>query len=261
MNAMIMKQERQFSMVGPDTGEWLTFSHPLGSDMSIWHAQVEALSADYRVLVYNTRGHGPDAKVAPSCDMDDLADDVLRLWAQLGIQRSHFVGLSLGGCVGVALASREPDRVLSLVVANARLGMDAAASAMWRQRASTALDAGMSAITESTLSRWLTPAFMQAEPGIVNKVRHTLLHTLPQGFSTCALALSSTHLQERLPALSVRTLFISGIDDQAVPVHLTQAYAHQNPGFDYAALAGPHLLNIENPDGFNTTVRRFLAGR
>lgn len=191
--------------------------------------------------------------------MADLAADVLQLWDRLDIPRSHFVGLSLGGCIGVALAQHAPQRVASLVVACARLDMDAATSDMWRQRAALVEQQGMAPVVMQTLARWLTPAFMAARSDAVERLRRTLLATPPPGFAACARALADTHLVQGLATLQLPTLFLAGLDDQAVAAPLVQAYAQQTPGSRFLALPGPHILNLENPAGFNRAVLDFLS--
>lgn len=253
-----MTQDFEYAIHGPKTGDWITLSHPIGSNLDIWAGQIDALSQRHKVLVYNTRGHGRDKREEAACTVDELASDVLQLWQQLGITRSHFVGLSLGGCIGVAIAHQVPDRVQSLVVANARLEMDADACAMWLQRASLVEQQGIEPVVAPTLERWLTPAFMNDHPLEVDQIRQTLLATSPKGFAACARALAGMHQQERLAGLHVPTLFIAGLADTAVPRVMVEQYARQNPAFGFAALAGPHLLNLENPAGFNLTVLDFM---
>lgn len=254
-----MTQIFEYAIHGPKTGDWITLSHPIGSSLEIWAGQIEALSRQHPVLVYNTRGHGSDQCQDASCTVDDLAGDVLRLWQQLGIKRSHLVGLSLGGCVGVAVAHQAPDRVKSLVVANARLEMDGAATDMWLQRASLVEQQGIAPIVSPTLERWLTPEFMAAFPLEVAQLRQTLLATSPKGFAACARALAAMHQEGRLAGLKVPTLFLSGLADKAVPGVMVEHYAQQNPAFSFAAIPGPHILNLENPGDFNLAVLDFIG--
>lgn len=251
-------QPLEYTVHGPQDGAWVTLSHPIGSSLDLWAGQIEALSKRHRVLVYSTRGHGRSAAPSARCSVDDLAADVLQLWDQLGIARSHFVGLSLGGCIGVAVAQQAPARVASLVVACARLEMDAVASDMWRQRATLVEQQGMALMVAPTLERWLTPEFMATQPAAVARLRQTLLATSPQGFAACARALADMHLEPGLARLQVPALFIGGRDDKAVASSLVEHYAQQTPGARFLALAGPHILNLENPAGFNQAVLEFL---
>jgi 3-oxoadipate enol-lactonase len=256
----ILKEHNfEYATCGAPGGQWITLSHPVGSDMRIWDAQVEELSRQYQVLVYNTRGHGGDVRNVSACTVHDLADDVIQLWEHLGIARSHFVGLSLGGCVGVALASNAPARVSTLTVVNSRLEMDELASSGWSKRAQLAESEGMQPLMNPMIERWLTPAFIATHPLEVAVVKQTLLATSPNGFAACARALADMHLKQALAVLSVPTLFLAGLSDSAVPSDITRHYADQNPAFSFAAIPGPHILNLENPAGFNQAVLGFLT--
>jgi 3-oxoadipate enol-lactonase len=249
----------EYSVYGAPGGQWVTLSHPVGSDLQVWSPQIAELSRQHQVLAYNTRGHGGDVRGESVCSVHDLADDVVRLWDQLGIARSHFVGLSLGGCVGVALAGKAPARIISLTVVNSRLEMDELASSGWSQRAALAESQGMQPLAEPMIERWLTPSFITARPLEVDKVRQTVLGTSPKGFAACARALADMHLEHSLASLTVPTLFLAGLSDNAVPAEITRHYADQNPAFSYAAIPGPHILSLENPAGFNHAVLDFLA--
>ena len=244
----------EHTLHGPDGAPWLTLSHPIGADLRIWDALLPALSRNYRVLAVNTHG-----KTGTHDTMDGLAAQVQQLWQALGIERSHFLGLSLGGCIGVALALRAPKSLQSLVVACSRLEMDAAASSMWQQRATLVEQQGMAPVVAPTLERWFTPTFLARQPAVVEDVRQQLLACPPRGYAASARALAGLHLQDRLGQLQAPALYLAGLDDQAVPASQIEGYARLTPGARYAALAGPHILHLENPDGFSGQVQDFLA--
>lgn len=246
---------------GPSTAPWLTLLHPVGADRHTWAPVLAPLAERYRVLSLDLRGHGDAPARGARCGVDDLADDVLALWQQLGIERCHVLGVSLGGCVGLALAHRRPAAVHRLVIANARLEMDEAATAMWRQRAATALAEGMAPLVEPTLQRWLTPEFQAAWPERSEAVRQTLAQTSPEGFAACAEALADMHQRARLSDLALPTLLLTGRADTAVPSALVRADAATNPALAYAEIDGPHLLHQENPEDFVRVVLDFLAAK
>ncbi len=246
------------SLHGPAHAPWLTLSHPIGASRRIWDPLLPALTRHYRVLAIDTRGHGDSPPRGADSTMEDLADEVLALWQTLGIERSHFLGLSLGGCIGMTLALRAPLQLGALVVACARLEMDAAASEMWQQRATLVEQQGMAPVIAPTLERWFTPAFMASQPASVQTVREQLQACAPQGFAASARALAGLHLQDRLARLQVPTLFLAGQDDKAVPTALIETYARLSPGAQLQTLAGPHILPLENPEGFSRSVLDFL---
>ena len=253
-----MPSRFDYCIHGSETGDWITLSHPIGSSLDLWTGQIEAFSRRHRVLTYNTRGHGKDRPHGTHCSIDDLASDVLGLWRHLSIERSHFVGLSLGGCVGVAVAHQAPQSVQSLAVVNARLEMDADAAGMWLKRAQTVEQQGLAPILAPTLERWLTPAFIAEHPAQVERVSQTLLATSPNGFAACCRALAAMHQERRLAGLKLPTMFMTGLSDRAIPSTMVEHYARQNPSFELATLQGPHILNLENPTAFNRTVLDFI---
>lgn len=246
-----MRPALEHTLHGPQGAPWLTLSHPIGVNRHIWDGLIPLLAQRYRVLAFDT--HGSD-----SSTMDELAGDVLQLWQQLGITRSHFLGLSLGGCIGVALALRAPQHLHALVVACSRLEMDAAATDMWQQRAALVEQQGMTPVIAPTLERWFTPDFLGAMAPAVGEVRQMLEACPPQGFAASARALASLHLEPQLPALRVPTLFMAGRHDKAVTTTQVEHYARLVPGARFVALDGPHILHLENPDGFGRTVLEFL---
>lgn len=244
---------------GHPDAPWLTLVHPIGSSQGLWDDLVPRLAARFRVLTYDVRGHGAAAAAAGPATFDDLARDCEALWDALGITASHFAGLSLGGCIGVALARRAPQRVRSLTVACSRLVMDDAAAALWRERAALVRAQGMGPVVEGTLDRWLSPGFRGAHPAVVDGVRRTLAATSPAGFAASAEALARGHTLDDLAGLAVPVQYIAGRDDQAVPAdHLARYHAH-TPGARLAVVPGPHLLHVENPEGFLGTLLEFLG--
>lgn len=81
-------------------------SNCLGATLSMWDAQVRDLVRRFRVIRYDTRGHGNSPVALGPYTIDDLVNDVLALLDHLGLRRVHFVGLSLGGMTGLRLAAR-----------------------------------------------------------------------------------------------------------------------------------------------------------
>lgn len=244
---------------GNPSGPWVTLAHPIGSSQDVWGPVRERLDRDYRVLTYDIRGHGQGEPAADPGGFDGLAGDCLALWDRLDIGRSHYVGLSLGGCIGVALAACAPARVSSLTVACSRLDMDEAASRMWRERADLVLAQGMAPIVEATLERWLSPPFRAAHPDVVAQTAATLRATSPAGFAHCARALAGGQPLDRLGNLTMPVQYLAGLRDQAVPAEHLRRYQQRTPGSRYLELDGPHLLHHECPQAFADALSGFFG--
>ena len=101
-------------------GPWLVLSHSLASDRGMWRPQLAALQARFTVLGYDTRGHGQSSVSADGFGFDTLAADVVALMDHLGVERARFMGLSMGGMTGLALALAHPERVERVVCCDAR---------------------------------------------------------------------------------------------------------------------------------------------
>jgi 3-oxoadipate enol-lactonase len=248
-----------YTVTGQVDGPWVTLSHPIGSSHSIWASLAESLGRYYRVLAYDIRGHGQSAMADGSATMDTLAADCIALWDELGIRDSAFVGLSLGGCIGMALATLAPEKVTALTIACSRLTMDEAAAKMWRDRSELVLAQGMSGIVETTLERWLSAAWRHDHPDQVLAIKNTLATTSANGFAWCAQALAQGQPLTRLAQLQMPVQFIAGLDDKAVPVDFLRAYAQQTPGSRWHELPGSHLLPVESEGLFAQAVLTFLG--
>jgi 3-oxoadipate enol-lactonase len=234
----------------------LMLSHSLGADLTMWDAQVAALSGSFRVLRFDTRGHGGSAVVPGACDIAALAGDALGLLDWLEIPRVHFCGLSLGGMIGMWLAAHAPERIDRLVLANtaAQLGPPS----NWDARIAAVRAGGMAAIADTVISRWFTPEFSRREPETIAKIRAAILATPPEGYAVCAAAIRDMDQRASLAAIRAPTLVIAGTHDPATPPALCHDLADAIAGARYLEFATAHLSNVEAAGPFNTAVREFL---
>ena len=167
--------ELRVQVDGPAAAPWLVLSSSLGSTLEMWEPQVVAFSRGYRVLRYDTRGHGHSSVPARPYTLEQLGRDVLGLLDALGIERAHYCGLSLGGATGMWLSVHAPRRIEQLVLCNTTpwLGppeaMNARIAALRRN--------GMPSLVEAILERWFTPEFRAFHPQAVDAIRQALLTT------------------------------------------------------------------------------------
>jgi 3-oxoadipate enol-lactonase len=202
---------------GPEGAPWVTLAASIAADLTLWDAQVPALGEHCRVLRFDARGHGATEATEPPYTLDLLVADVRALWDALGIARSHFVGLSLGGMIGIGLALDYPGRVASAVIANSRTEATPEFRALWDERIAVAETDGMAGLVDSTARRWLTPGFIAANPDAVAKVRAMIGRCSVAGFVGAARALQGLDLLPRLGGIAVPCLFIAGGEDGACP--------------------------------------------
>jgi 3-oxoadipate enol-lactonase len=244
-------------------GPWVTFVTGIANDYSMWDGQVPALERDFRVLRYDLPGQGGTPPSARDMTISSLVEDLVALWNTLGIASSHLVGLGLGGAVAQAVAIDRPGRVDRLVPCCCRAQMVPDFAALWHQLIATVKAQGIEPIVEPTIERWFPEPFRKANPAAMDAVRKMIRRTSVQGYLGCAGAFLGLALEERLPLIKARTLYLSGADDhRGGPSPLMAGLAASVPGARHAAIPdAAHIANIQNPAGFNRAVADFLAGR
>jgi 3-oxoadipate enol-lactonase len=236
---------------------WLVLSNSLGADLSMWAPQIAALSTRFRVLRYDTRGHGhSDAPPGPYA-IEQLTGDVLALMDALEIERAHFCGISMGGLTGIALAARHAERFGRVVLANtaARIG----SSDVWVPRAERARNEGMLALSAAVLPRWFTARFIAREPLVFAAIRDVFVHTDNAGYAANCEAIDAADLRPEVSGIGVPTLVISGTHDVAATPEQGRSLAQAIPDARYVELDASHISNIEQADAFTQAVLDFLA--
>ena len=235
----------------------LLCSHSLGTDLTLWEPQRTALVRSFRILRYDSRGHGRSSVAPGPCTVELLARDAVGLLDHLGISRVHFCGLSLGGMVGMWLGVHATTRVDKLILANtaAQLG----SRETWDARIQSVRAGGMAAIADGVLERWFTPAFRERRPGDVAAVRRMLLSVPPEGYTACCAAIRDMDQRAGLAAIRSPTLVISGREDPATTPAMCRMLADAIGGARVIELSAAHLSNIEAAAAFNAAVLEFLT--
>ncbi len=245
---------------GPEGAPWVTLSNSLATNLHMWDAQAAALASDFRVLRYDKRGHGASEAPAGPYDFEMLIDDVLGLWGALGIETSHFVGLSIGGMTGLGLAIDHAPRLSSLVVSNAVARADDAFRSAWDERIAFAENRGMAALADPTVARWCSDEFLTAAPPALATLKGMVAATSVAGYVGCARALQGLDFETRMPEITTRTLFIAGKEDIATPASTMRHMAALVPGSRYVELSPTgHLASMELPDAYSAELRKFLG--
>jgi 3-oxoadipate enol-lactonase len=253
-------QQIAYWLEGPADAPVLVLSNSLGTTMSMWDAQAEALARTFRVLRYDTRGHGASGQgldVASGYTLDQLGDDVLRLLDGLGIERASFCGISMGGLTGLWLGVHAGHRLERLVVANsaARIGTVAG----WFDRAAQVVASGMDAVADGARGRWFTEGFAQRAPAVVDALVDDLRRTSPAGYAACCLALGGADLCEAICTIRVPTLLVAGRHDPVTTVDDAVFMRDRIAGARCVALDASHLSNVEAAEAFTDQLRNFLT--
>jgi 3-oxoadipate enol-lactonase/4-carboxymuconolactone decarboxylase len=245
-----------YRLSGRDDRPVLMLSHSLGQDHGMWDAQAADLSAHFRVLRYDIRGHGASSVVPGDYSVEQLGADALALADALGIERFAFCGLSLGGMIGQWLAAHAPDRVTAAVLANTSARADARTMEARRE---TVLSAGMAAVAETAMGRFFSARLLAENPPPVAEARRTLLATDPVGYAGCCAAIRDMDQRSSLSTIRCPVLVIGGDLDVSLPWSgHGDVLARAIPAATVVHLPAAHLSNIERPRSFTAALQRFL---
>jgi 3-oxoadipate enol-lactonase len=237
----------------------VVLSNSLGSTRAMWDRNVAALEQGFRVVRYDTRGHGRSPVPDGPYTLDDLVDDLVALLDTFGAERAHLVGLSLGGMTAMRLAVREPERVdrLVLLCTSARFE-----PAPWLERAELVRAGGTGSIAATVADRWFTPKHLDRHPEIRTASEAMIAGTSAVGYAACCDMIAAMDLRSDIGAIKAPTLAIAGADDPATPPDHLRRIADAIP--DARLLVVPdaaHLANAEQPDSVNAAVLDHLEAR
>ncbi|MGW4523205.1 3-oxoadipate enol-lactonase [Amycolatopsis sp. NPDC004378] len=247
---------------GPEDGPVVVFGGSLGSDLRMWEPQVvPLLERGYRVVRYDTRGHGASPVPPGPYDLDDLGADFLALLDDLEVGTAHFVGLSLGGMTGMWLGVHAPDRIASLALCctSAKLGPPE----MWRDRARTVREEGTAAVAAAGVARWLTPAYAGKHPDRAAYLRSMIAGVPAEGYAACCGAIERIDLLDVLPKITAPTLVIAGAEDPSTPPEgHGDLIAAGIPGARMEVVAdAAHLGSYERPEEFTRLILGHLEAK
>lgn len=234
-------------VTGPADAPPLILSNSLGADLGMWDPQAAALAERFRLVRYDTRGHGGSPVPDGPYSIDHVGQDALALLDHLQIERAHWVGLSLGGMTGMWLAINAPERLdrLVLLCTSARLGP----AETWRERAETVRAQGTEAVAEAGVGRWLTERFRAQHPDVAGWLRDMIAATPDSGYAACCAVIEHMDLTPGLAGISAPTLVIAGAQDPATPPEHAERIAAAVDGARLEVLdPAAHLANVEQPE-------------
>lgn len=247
----------EYRLDGPEAAPLLVLSNSLGTTWPMWQGQMADFTRHFRVLRYNTRGHGRSPVPEGGVTLDSLGRDVVALLDHLDIARAFFCGISLGGMTGMWLNRHAPSRFERIVVANTAAKIGEARG--WLQRAATVRQQGMSPVASSAAERWFTPAYRERNPGVVARLIDGLADTSAGGYAACCEALAAADLRDEVAAMLRPMLVVAGEEDPVTTVNDARWLAAQAKQTTCVALPASHLSNVACPDAFNQQVLTFLG--
>jgi len=258
MKAKVNGIETHYEIHGSEGAPWLTFSHSLACSLRMWDGQVAEFKDRFRILAYDTRGHGASEAPKGPYSLDMLAEDLGQLLEHLEIKRTHYVGLSMGGMIGQTLVLKEPGLFDRVVLADTGHTQTPETRKQWEERIRTAETKGMQPLVQGTLERWFTEPFRKSKPEVLKKIADLIQGTPVPGYVGCCQAIARLNTTARLKEIKHPVLAIAGEQDAAAPG--TRYIGENVPGARLVMLAGAaHIANIEQAEAFNRALREFLS--
>lgn len=250
------KGKMHYQLEGSDTAPVLVLSNSLGTTLDMWLPQMPVLLDHFRVLRYDTRGHGQSEVTPGPYSIAQLGGDVIGLLDYLKIDRAHFCGLSMGGMTGIWLGVHAADRIDRLVLCNtsAAIGVPE----LWNTRIAKIRQDGIDSIVVDVLSRWFTPDFLAHAPAQVERVKSMLKSSPMEGYVANCAAVRDMDQRAELVKITAPTLVIGGKHDKATPPEHGELIARSIPGARYVELNAAHLSNWEMAQGFTSQLLDFL---
>jgi 3-oxoadipate enol-lactonase len=260
MKATVNGIETYYEVHGKEGAPWLVFSHSLACSVRMWDEEIARFKDRYRILAYDTRGHGQSAAPKGPYTLEGLADDLHALLKHLKVEKPHYVGLSMGGMLGQTAALKYPGIFRTMTLADTTSRYPAEAAPMWEERIRIAESKGMAPLVQPTLERWFTEAFRKNHPDKVKRVAALIEKTPVPGYVGCCAAIPKINVTSRLKEIKVPTLVICGENDPGTPPAMAREIQENLPGAKLVLIPqAAHLSNIEQPDAFNRALGEFLS--
>lgn len=250
--------ELEYTVEG--NGPWLAMSHSLACNSRMWDEQMPLLTKRFKVLRFDTRGHGGSDAPAGAYTLEQLSDDVKGLFDALGVREAHWAGLSMGGMIGQQFLLKYPGRFDTVTLADTTSRYPADTQTVWEERLALVHSRGMDAIVPATLERWFTVAFRESRPEEVGRIGRLIRSTPVAGYAGCARGISRINLTARLRDVDCPALVIVGDSDLGTPQFMAEEIVQAMPRSRLHVIPrAAHLSNVEQPAEFNRVLRQFLA--
>ena len=233
----------------------IIFSNSLGTDKGMWNPQAEYFKNKYKVVRYDTRGHGK-SDVIDNTTLANLGEDVIDIMDALKIEKAHFCGISMGGITALWLGIHAAHRFQSITVANsaAKIGQAEA----WLTRADAVEKNGLADLVQTTHTRWFSDQFDYQHNALAQQTIQSLATTMPKGYANACRALAYADVRDDLVNITVPTLVICGLQDPVTTMVDAEWIQQHVPNATLATLAASHLSNIECSDGFSQVLEGFI---
>jgi pimeloyl-ACP methyl ester carboxylesterase len=242
-------------------GEPLLMIMGFASDARAWMLQTPAFGMRYRCIMPNNRGVGGSTLPGGTCTLDELALDALAVLDELGIERAHVLGVSMGGAIAQHLALKAPERVRSLTLAVTWCAQNPYTERIARFGRATIERLDPEAFTSGLMLFTFTPKFLIEFPEMAAGIEALTLEffATDQAFYAQMQALLDHEVRADLANLELPTLVMVAQRDVMVPPELGRQVAATIPGAELVELTSGHACNIEEYEAFNRAVLDFIV--
>lgn len=247
-----------YKITGTPNSPVLAFSNSLGTDMGMWEELIPNLLPYFRVLQYDTRGHGGSEITDDSYTIDLLGNDFVALLDELKIDKVYFCGLSMGGLIGQWLGIHHPKRLLKLILSNTDSKIGTVEN--WNDRIKTIQNEGMQAIVEGTMERWFTDDFRKNNPNRITEIKSVFTKNNALGYTNSCAAIRDADFRNDLHKITTETLVITGIEDAVTNVEQAELLANTIPNASLKILPARHLSATELPENYAQVLIDFIVG-
>lgn len=231
----------------------IVFLHGVGSDKSVWHPQLEHFSSERRAIAFDYPGYGDSDAAPEDTTRDDYALAIISAMHELGVDRAHICGLSLGGVVAIAIHHAAPGRCASLILADT-FAVHPDGRAVYER--SLAASSDLRGAAEARVDVLLA---QPAIPAVRSQVVETMARIDPAAYRIGAQAVWLADQRERAQDIEVPTLVLVGSQDLVTPAELSSELVDLVPDARMQVISGAgHLTNLENPAEFNAIVEQFI---
>lgn len=248
-----------YKIQGTPNSPVLMFSNSLGADFKMWDELIPYLLPYFRVLQYDTRGHGKSEQTEGPYTIEMLGKDVVDLLDDLSIEKVFFCGLSMGGLIGQWLGINHPERLHKLIISNtdAKIGT----ADRWNDRINLIKEQGMQAIANATMEKWFTEDYHKTNPLRVAEMAEIFLANNIEGYTSCCAAIGAADFSASIKTISVETLIITGDEDAVTNVNQAEKMQQEIPNAKLKVFHARHLPSTELPEEYAQTLINFIVGK
>lgn len=234
--------------------------HGVGSDLGRWDSVASTLTRHAPVVRYDLRGHGRSPKPDGPYDIADFVDDHIALMDELGVERAHVVGMSLGGLIAQAITLRHPERVVRAGFICAVAGRSAEQREAVLARLRRVEEGGPVSVADGG-ARWYTDHFRVQHPEVVAAHMKRFAANDPAAYAAAFRVLATTDMLDELHAITAPTLIMTGALDVGSPPEMSRAMHQRIPHSQLIIVDGvKHAILEEAPHAVADALARFLYG-